>query len=86
MSVPLRAGPVFAPYEYPSVPLPVLVPAVSHAALLATFHAHPLCVVTPTDPVPAAEPTLAPVGDSDHVHAGVVPDFDARKFATVKAF
>ena len=87
VSVALRAGPVFAAYEYESVPLPdALDPAANHAALLARFHAQPLCVVMPTDPAPDAAPTLTPAGASAHVHAGVVPDFDARKFATVSAF
>jgi hypothetical protein len=88
VSVPLRAGPVFAAYEYESVPLPdAPAPVVSHVALLAPFHAHPVCVVMPTEPAPEADAALADAGDSDHVHAGDVPeDFDARKFATVSAF
>lgn len=58
----------------------------SHAALLATFHAQPLCVVTPIEPVPDTALTFVAPGDSDHVQAVDVPEIDARKFATVKAF
>ena len=69
------------------MPLPdAPAPVVSQVAPLATFHAQPLCVVTPTEPVPDPAPTLAAPGDSDHVQAVDVPEFDARKFATVSAF
>ena len=59
---------------------------VSHDALLATFHAQPLCVDTLIEPDPAAAPMLAAPGDNDHVQPVGVPDFVARKFATVSAF
>ena len=69
------------------MPLPEpLAPVVSHPALLAAFHTQPLCVVMPTEPAPAVDPAAADAAASDHVHAGAVPDFDARKFATVNAF
>ena len=59
----------------------------SQPALLAAFQAPPACVVTPIEPVPAAPPTLALPGESDHVQLVVPPPcFDARKFATVNAF
>ena len=61
-------------------------PFVSHAALLAAFHAQPLCVVTLIEPAPATAPTFAAPGESAHVQAVDVPAFDARKFATVSAF
>jgi hypothetical protein len=56
--VPLRAAPVFAAAEYPTVPLPVpLAPEVtlSHdGVVLAAVHAHPLPDVTAIVPVPLA--------------------------------
>ena len=85
--VPLRAGPVLLAQEYASVPVPEApAPIDSHDALLAAFHAQPLCVVTPIDPAPDDGETLADPGASDHVQLLVPPTFDARKFATVSAF
>ena len=62
VNVAFRAGPLFAPYEYASVPEPEELAATeSHDALLAAFHAQPVWVEMPTDPVPAADGTFAPV-------------------------
>ena len=66
VTVPLRAGPLFAAYEYASVPEPdALVPVVSHAALLAAFQAQPVCDVTPIYPLPVVAATLADEGASE---------------------
>ena len=63
--VPERAGPVFAPYEYPSEPLPdALAPTATHAALLAAFHAQPVWVVIPIVPLPVPDDTEALAGDN----------------------
>jgi hypothetical protein len=67
---PLRAGPEFAAAEKLSVPLSVVpdpAPIVSQGALDALFHAQPVPAVTLTDPLVAAAPMLAPVGDSAYV-------------------
>ena len=64
--------------------LPVVI--VSQPESLDAVQSHPVPDVTPTEPVPDPAPTLAAPGDSDHVQAVDVPDFDARKFATVSAF
>ena len=60
--------------------------AESHEALLAAFQVQPACVVTSTEPLPAAAPTFAPFDDNDHVHVVDPLCFDALKFATVSAF
>ena len=60
VSVPVRAGPVFAATVKFTVPLPVpdVTPSVSHAALLTAVHVHPAVVVTATG-VPAPPPLAA---------------------------
>jgi hypothetical protein len=54
--------------------------------LLAAFHVHPVCVVTPTEDEPAGAATVAPDAASDHAQLVDPPCVDARKFATACAF
>ena len=60
VSVPLRAAPVLAAALNCTDPLPLpLAPdvMVSHVALLAAVHPHPLLVVTLTGPLPPLDGT-----------------------------
>jgi hypothetical protein len=57
---------------------------VSQEALTAVFQAHPAPAVTLDDPLPAAAPKLALVGESPYVQPP--PVVVSRKFATVDAF
>ena len=76
VKVPVRAAPVFAVYEYPSVPFPVPLPGavtVNHPAFELALHAVPAGVtVTPTDPVPAPALTETDPGVSTIVPPPVV--------------
>jgi hypothetical protein len=71
VTVPVRAGPLFAATEYETVPLPVpLAPAVTviHAALLAAVQGHvPAEAVTLTVPVDAVAAGLTEVGEIVYV-------------------
>ncbi len=63
-TVAVRAAPVLAATESPTVPLELpLWPdvMVTHGALLDADHAHPAIVVTPTDNRPPAAPTVSPL-------------------------
>ncbi len=63
--VPVRGGPVWAATENCTVPLPLpLAPAVMviQASLLAAVHAHPVAVVTLTEPDPPPAGTVCEVG------------------------
>jgi hypothetical protein len=74
VSVPLRAGPVFAATAKAMVPFPVPgVPllTVSHGAFAVAVHAHVLLdAVTATDPEPAVSATFWLVGASVNVQGG----------------
>jgi hypothetical protein len=74
VSVPVRAGPVFAAALKATLPLPVpdapLV-TVSQGAFAAAVHAQDAVdAVTATDPVPPESPTLCVVGPMENVQGG----------------
>ena len=65
-SVPIRAGPVFAPLLKVTVPLPVCVaPAVTviQGSLLVAVHVHPMPLVMAVEPNPPAAPIDCDGGD-----------------------